>query len=415
MIRTKQAEALRPIYDVAIIGAGPGGCSCAYMLRGQGLKVALIERSTFPRDKTCGDALSFDVINQLGWMSPELADRFKHLAEKLPSSGLLVVSPGGVEVTLRFGGNDVRVGYVCRREVFDNFMYEAVRDLGDIEIIQGCSVTDLEILTDGVTLTTDQGLIRAKAVVGADGAHSVVNKKTLRIPVERDHHSAGLRQYWENVKGFDQYNSIELIFLKEILPGYLWIFPMPNGRANVGIGMLSSEVSTRKVNLREVMDRMIKEHPMLRDRFADARPLETVKGHGLPLGSKKRKLSSDRVILIGDAASMIDPMSGEGVGNAMRCGRVAASTLIKALKENDLSAASLSRYDSELYQKTWKELRVSHTLQKLINYPRFFDFCLRRIKQSQGLQAYISHELVKIHHSGLSAMPKLLLRVLRGK
>lgn len=415
MIRPEQTDAPQTMYDVAIVGAGPGGCSCAYMLHGQGLKVALIEKGTFPRDKTCGDALSFDVINQLGWMNPELAERFKQVAEKLPSSGLLVVSPGGVEVTLRFGGNDVRVGYICRREVFDNFMYEAVRDQGDFEIIQSCNVSDVNVTTDGVTLATSQGPIRARVVVGADGAHSIVNKKTLQIPVERDHHSAGLRQYWENVKGFDQYNSIELIFLKEILPGYLWIFPMANGRANVGIGMLSSEVSARKVNLREVMDRMIKEHPMLRDRFADARPLETVKGHGLPLGSKKRRLSTDRVILIGDAASMIDPMSGEGVGNAMRCGRVAASTLIKALKENDLSAASLASYDTEIYRRTWKELRVSHTLQKLINYPRFFDFCLKRIKQSQGLQAYISSELVKIHHTGLTAMPKLLLRVLRGK
>jgi len=415
MSRPEKTDGARPLYDLVIVGAGPGGCSCAYMLSGQGLKVALVDRSTFPRDKTCGDALSFDVLNQLGWMSPDLAERFESIAEKLPSTGLMVISPGGVEVTLRFGGNDVRVGYTCRREVFDNFMFEAVRDKGDIDLFEDCNVLNVDVRADGVTLATSQGPIDAKVVVGADGAQSVINRKTLGIPVERDHHSAGLRQYWENVKGFDQYNSIELIFLKEILPGYLWIFPMADGKANVGIGMLSSEVSNRKVNLREVMDRMIKEHPMLRDRFAEARPLETVKGHGLPLGSKKRKLSSDRVILIGDAASMIDPMSGEGVGNAMRCGRVAASTLLKAMKENNLSAASLARYDKEIYQRTWNELRVSHALQKVINYPRFFDFCIKRIKQSQGLQAYVSSELVKIHHTGLSAMPKMMWRVLRGK
>ena len=95
---------------------------------------------------------------------------------------------------------------------------------------------------------------------------------------------------------------------------------MNDGKANVGIGMLSSHISQKKINLKVVLQKLIETHPQLKDRFINAKALESIKGFGLPLGSKKRRLSGDRYVLTGDAASLIDPFSGEGIGNAIRSG-----------------------------------------------------------------------------------------------
>ena len=165
-------------------------------------------------------------------------------------------------------------------------------------------------------------------IIGADGAHSVVAKYLGTTTIERKHHSAGLRVYYENITSFHPDRYIELYFFNEILPGYLWIFPLPDNKANVGIGMLSDTITKKKINLRETLEKLMRTHPALKERFQYARPLETVKGFGLPLGSKQRKISGDRILLAGDAASLIDPFSGEGIGNAIRSGRVAAEHVL---------------------------------------------------------------------------------------
>ena len=119
------------------------------------------------------------------------------------------------------------------------------------------------------------------------------------------------------------------------------------------------------------------------DRFRDAKPLETAKGYGLPLGSKKRKISGDRFLLLGDAASLIDPFTGEGIGNAIRSGRVAANHIIGAFRVNDFSASFNTAYDKEIYTRMWPELKVSRALQNLCRYPRLFNSVVRKANKSQ--------------------------------
>jgi flavin-dependent dehydrogenase len=111
-------------------------------------------------------------------------------------------------------------------------------------------------------------------------------------------------------------NYIELHFLKDFLPGYLWIFPLPNGLCNVGAGILSSHASRNHINLRDRLMRAIRNHPDLSSRFTNAEMIGKVEGWGLPLGSKRRRLSGDNFLLTGDAASLIDPFTGEGISNS---------------------------------------------------------------------------------------------------
>jgi geranylgeranyl reductase family protein len=384
-------------FDVLIVGAGPAGCACALKLADSGLKVALLDKAVFPRDKTCGDALSIDVVNQLPLLSEQLATRFANFTAKIPSYGVSIYSPDHQLLEIPFvHKNKKGCGYISTRLDFDNFLFEQVQQLPNLSIFQNCTIQHITNTADGVKIQTNLGEFTGEIVVGADGAHSVVAKQLNANKVEKAHYSAGLRVYYEGVTNLHSDNFIELHFFKELLPGYLWIFPLPNNKANVGLGVLSSEVSARKLNLKEILQKLVQTHPALVKRFENAKPLETVKGFGLPLGSKKRKISGYRFLLTGDAAGLIDPFSGEGIGNAIRSGRVAAEHIGQCFAQKDFSAKFNERYDEEIYRRMWKELKLSRTLQKLCKYPGLFNFIVKRANKSLYLKQYFTEALANI-------------------
>lgn len=369
-------------FDVIIAGAGPAGSACALSLKNSGLRVVLIDKASFPRDKVCGDALSVDVVNQLPLLSENLTATFAQFPLKTASAGVRIFSPGMTSVDIPFvSKGEKRKGYICSRVNFDDLLFQETKHCSTITIKENCAVKDIEATASGIVARTSLGDFTAKMIVGADGAHSVVRKLSGLKAVERDHHSAGLRQYYEGVTSFHEEGFIELYFFKDILPGYLWIFPMPNNMANVGIGMLSSVVSRKKISLREVMERLIASNPRMRERFRNAHPLEKAKGYGLPLGSRKRSISGTGYLLTGDAAGLIDPFSGEGIANAIRSGRIAADHVVSCFKRNCFSAAYNKAYDAKIYRSMWRELRLSRMLQRLCRYPWLFDQVINKASE----------------------------------
>ncbi len=396
-------------FDVVIVGAGPAGAACAIRLGGSGLKVALLDKAIFPRDKTCGDALSVDVINQLAMLSDKLATDFTFLANKIPSYGVKIFSPDHQCVDIPFVHKNVKsCGFISPRLDFDNFLFQHVKEYPNISIFENCAVEKITQHASKNSIHTKSSIFECDIVIGADGAHSVVSRNVGDIKVDKKHHSAGLRIYYEGVTSFHEEGFIELHFFKEILPGYLWIFPLADNKANVGIGMLSSVVAKQKVDLKKVLQKLINTHPNLKERFKDATPLETIKGYGLPLGSKKRNISGERFLLTGDAAALIDPFSGEGIANAIRSGRVAADHAIQCCEQNNFSAAFNKAYDKEIYRRMWNEFKISKTLQRIINYPRLFNFVLKRINNSKRLQGVLIEALANVEQKK-KLLRKLLL------
>ncbi|MEO7537232.1 MAG: geranylgeranyl reductase family protein [Ferruginibacter sp.] len=396
----------RTNFDVIIVGAGPSGTACAIKLADSGLNVALLDKASFPRDKTCGDALSVDVINQLPMLADGLVAEFEALENKIPSYGVKIFSPDHNYVDIPFiHKNEKSCGYISPRMNFDNLLFQHAKQYSNIHIFENCGVNTVAVKKENVEIETSLGTFSAEMVIGADGAHSVVAKQLADIKVEKEHYSAGLRVYYEGVADFHAENYIELHFFKSTLPCYLWVFPLAENKANVGIGMLSSIVSKKKLNLKEILQDLLKTHPHLKARFENAKPLETIKGYGLPLGSKKRNISGERFLLTGDAAALIDPFTGEGIANALRSGRVAAAHSIACFEQRNFSAAFNKQYDKEIYHRMWKEFKISSTLQRLVSYPRLFNFVIRKARQSKYMQKVLIDALANIEKK-----KKILLR-----
>ena len=384
--------------DVLIAGAGPGGASTSVFLAKEKINHIIIDKAVFPRDKICGDAFSGKSVGILKRITPAWQDYF--LADKnkaVVSTGIQFTAPDNtcldIPFLLKNTKEQIPAGFVSKRIDFDNTLAGLI-DNQYATFLTGTLLEDIEEIKDGLLVTIKQHgerkQIFTKMIVGAEGRGSIVAKKMAQHTMELAHYSAGIRAYYKNVSGMHEQNYIELHFLKELQPGYLWIFPLPNGTANVGVGMLSKSISLKKVNLKQLMLEAIKTHPTLKDRFVNATIEGPIDGWGLPLGSKKRKLSGNRFLLTGDAGSLIDPFTGEGIGNAMVSGLVASRVIKKAIDANDFSIHFLKQYDDELYTKLWTELKLSHYLQILSSKPRLFNFVVNKASRSKELKETIS-------------------------
>lgn len=309
---------------------------------------------------------------------------------------------------------DAPIGFVCKRIHFDQFLVDEIKRRPEIQFIQGVSIDQYQYGTDGYLLSEAGGSlqIKAKLVIVANGAHSSFTRHIANFSMDPQHHAAGVRAYYKNVTGMHKDNFIELHFLQPLLPGYLWIFPLPNGEANVGLDMISSAVKKKKVNLKQLLQTTIQQDPVLKERFRDASAISPVEGYGLPLGSKRRMLAGDRYLLTGDAAHLIDPFTGEGIGNALYTGRIAAEHAAAAIKSGDYSAAALSSYTDHVYRVLGAELSLSHRLQRMVKYKWLFNFLMKMGTRNKQLRELISCMFYEVDVRKKLASPMFYLKVL---
>ncbi len=382
--------------DILILGAGPGGAFCALTLAKAGIPCTLVDRAVFPRDKVCGDALSGKVVEVMRKLDPQLADQLPLDPDHLGSWGVTFVAPNRKELRVPFRKDldkrQAAPGFISRRIHFDNLLVEECRRHPLIRLIEGLSLTRFHRTEEGFSAHSEdcEKEIHARLVIAADGAQSRFAKAFGGMSVEPEHYCAGLRAYYKGVKGLDKDNFIELHFLQNFLPGYFWIFPLPNGYANVGVGMRSDVVGNRKVNLKKEMMHLIETDPEISKRFEGATLEGPIAGYGLPLGSRKRKISGDNYLLVGDAASLIDPFTGEGIGNAMYSGYFAAQQAARCIAEHRFAAEFLHRYDVEVYDRLWEELKLGRRMQKLVQYPWLFNLVVNKAHKNRTLRETIS-------------------------
>jgi geranylgeranyl reductase family protein len=388
---------------VCILGGGPGGCATALQLAKHGVEAVLVEKASFPRDKVCGDALSGKVMRTLERLDAELAAQVKRDAHAMPSWGVTFVAPSGRSLRVPFSrstGLGEAPGVILPRMQFDDLLFQRTKKAQGITVLEGTAAKAFERTGDGWMVTLEDrahksdpvggSTVQCSLIIDASGANSPFARHVARLAMEPRHHAAGVRAYYSGVKGLDPQGFIELIFLKDLLPGYLWVFPLPGGRANVGLGLRSDVVKSRRVDLKTLMTRLLAEHPQLRDRFAEATLEGGIQGMGLPLASKRRKLSGEGYLLVGDAGHLIDPFTGEGISHAMISGVYAADVAHEAIAEKDLGTTRLRAYDARVWRRLGQELAISTRLQQLANQAWLFDFVVDRANKNPALADTIS-------------------------
>lgn len=310
---------------------------------------------------------------------------------KNPNTGWKLVAPNGKSAEVSF----VKPGYVSRRMDFDNFLFQAASAVTEVETQTNFQLDKIDRQGDVWEIKDLSGTksLQAKLLIACDGAHSVVARQVAGKKVEPEHYSAAVRAYFSGIKTFENPGMIEIILLKKFLPGYFWIFPLDNQSANVGFGMLSSAIHKRRINLKKTFYEIIHNEPIIAPRFKQAIQHGALEGMGLPLGGKKRQISGTGFMLCGDAASLIDPLNGEGIGNAMWSGLLAAQQAVSCFNQNNFNADFLKNYDQEVYRKLGPELRKKLMMQKLFNRPWLINAIINFAQNRPSFQKWLGGKL----------------------
>ncbi|MEL6926824.1 MAG: FAD-dependent oxidoreductase, partial [Bacteroidota bacterium] len=234
------------VFDVVIVGAGPAGCTAALALQGSGLSVALLEKGRFPRDKVCGDAIPGPAFKTLYELNPDWGEQLFALKaqQRIYESEFVLSKDRGLGMEWKMKT------YNARRLDFDNHLWEMVQQHTETKTYEDTFVKSITPKDNGVVLhTARQQSFFAKVIIGADGANGVTARQLAGYRLNRAHHCAAVRAYYRNVDHLEPNKNL-FFTQKKFLPGYFWIFPLPNGEANVGLGMRSDILKKRKVNLR---------------------------------------------------------------------------------------------------------------------------------------------------------------------
>ncbi|HRY42513.1 MAG TPA: NAD(P)/FAD-dependent oxidoreductase [Thermoanaerobaculia bacterium] len=372
-------------FDLVVVGAGPAGSSAALRAARAGLRTLLLDRATFPRRKTCGDALGGRAVAALRELG--LLEEVRRLPGVLVHR-VLFTSPEGTELSIdlaRAARPDLVTGFVIRREVLDAFLLGKAREAA-AEVREGFQVD--EVVREGGAVRGVRGRdlatgarreFQADVVLGADGAHSAVARSLGLFRRDRRRTVVATRAYYRGVGGVG--DRIELHYLEDVSPGYLWIFPVEDGLANVGIGMLAAPMRRRRVHLVRCLESALVS-PRFASRFSGAERVAAPEGADLPVGGSRRVASGAGFLLAGDAAGLVDPFTGEGIANAMWSGLLAAETVVEASRERDFGARSLARYEERLDEGIREELRVAARVQAVARLRPLLDFTIRRAARS---------------------------------
>jgi menaquinone-9 beta-reductase len=332
-------------YDLLIVGAGPAGAAAALTARrvAPDARIAVVDRAAFPRDKPCGDAISPDAVAELARLG--LSDA----VDGFPSvDRLRLRAPGGAEVA------DVppAVGYVVPRLVFDARLAAGARATG-VEWVHA-TVRGLRRDDRGISVDTAAGSLVARVVIGADGANSIVRRAVTATPISAGAMGVAVRGYAPAPAGDPE---LLLVWERGDVLAYAWSFPIDGRRCNVGYGVFGTRHPPRRAALVARLAALV-------PHGADAASL---RGHRLPLSNGGLVLGRGQVLLAGDAASLINPITGEGIYYALLSGRLAASAALRS------PAAPLPGYRALLRATLGGHLRSTRWLAAVAGHSSVLD------------------------------------------
>jgi flavin-dependent dehydrogenase len=416
-------------FDVIVVGGGPGGSASAAYAAMDGCRVLLLEKAVYPRDKTCGDAVggkSLKHVSELG---------VKPMIEKMPHNrvtGIIFSSANGQSIQCSLPEEEIEnkeAGFALPRKEFDYVMFKRSVELvleNDGSVIQDFTVTNVNVdESDEKKIIGVTGIIGGKKsgnepltftaplTIGAGGytcpVAKTITEKCHDEPMRDEVHYCGAyREYWVDVGGCEgEKIPIEIHFIKEVIPGYWWIFPVgvnDEGKTivNVGIGMVIKEMNKQSVKLKKLQKWVIEEHPVFSKRFKNATMVEgSGKGHQLPFGSPRKNAPSFQprrsamagAICVGDAASLVDPFSGEGVGNALVSSKMAISHFDAEKHKDGFPTSQAEAYMIELWDTLGPELTNSFKMQKMVRKTWLMNWIIKKANKKPAIKDMLEQSL----------------------
>ncbi len=382
--------------DAIIVGAGPAGCAAAFFLANSGFDVLIVDKTQFPRDKICGDGISapaLDILEEMGALGK--------IEEKNPLkiSRVMISSPNGRMMTGEYPAiNNYRnYGHVVKRKELDFILFEQTKALPSVQTMENFRVNGL--IHGNAKVIGVKGLqgdvemeILADYIIGADGVHSKIAREIGLFNDKKGHRGFAVRAYYEHMRDLSE--AVEIHYDSAVAPGYCWIFPTSETSANVGVGLFTRYGDPKAV--KDLFHLFINHNQFAKRKLKNAERRGPLKGFPLTLGSFGASRSKKNVLLTGDAASFIDPMTGEGIYYALLSGKMAA----EAIKKGGAAGRA-----GEMYEKMWKgkfkykEFLPGYLLQTFMKSKHVLNFAVaigsRSPRIANRAAAVIGHLLPK--------------------
>ena len=346
--------------DVAVVGAGPAGSAAAVRLARAGREVVVLDRARFPRDKCCGDGLTTDALRRLDrlGLDPKAVATWQHVDD------IVVRSPSGRIVRLPFPRDRGTYAAVAQRRDLDAALVELARQAG-ATVLDGCGLAAARTANGSVVLEADGAdPVTARYAIGADGMWSPL-RKALGQGEEPGYLGEwhAFRQYFGGVG--PEASQMWVWFEPDLLPGYAWSFPLPDGRANVGFG-LPRQAGRPTGEMARVWAGLV-ERPALRSVLGAAEPLEPHRAWPIPARVTTSRLTAGggRVLFAGDAARATDPMTGEGIAQALETATLAADAILADAED---PARVGDRYRREVARNLAPNHHLSTALSRILRH-----------------------------------------------
>lgn len=393
------AEADRAV-EVLVVGVGPAGAAAAITLARAGVEVLVVDKAIFPRDKTCGDGLTADALRILEDLGLEPAD----VATWQDADTCWIRSPAGVATAFQMPSGRGSFMATAQRLDLDAALVDLALDAG-AEIIDGHPLTDATDEGPHIIANVEGlGRIRANYVIGADGMWSPLRKSLgVAVPGSKGKYLGewhAFRQYFSDVSPAAA-TDLWIFFEEDLVPGYFWSFPLPDGRANVGFGIQRTpETRTKdmKVLWKDLLDR-----PHVQELLGpDATPEDAHKAWPIPARIDKMVTSAGRALFVGDAVGACDVMSGEGIAQALITGVRAAESILGHSEPGDVRRS----YDRSARNELLADHRMSSLLVSGLSTPFGADAAIAIASYNDWTRRNFARWLFEDYPRALIATPR---------
>ncbi|MFZ1862939.1 MAG: NAD(P)/FAD-dependent oxidoreductase [Polyangiales bacterium] len=358
----------KEIFDVAIVGAGPAGATCAWYLAKGDIRVALIDKAKFPRDKFCGDAVIPRAQRHLQRMG--VLDQLVEAGQCLFTTSGGFVSPSGIECLSDSAENPSGTPMSVKRIILDERIVRAAQSAG-AKLLEEMPVDKITFDERSRTWTTHAGhkKVEARTLVLADGAQS---KLARSLGIVKDGPQAICSRAFID-GGSHQFETDGICYMEqELLPGYAAIFRHPNDELNFCTYIIPGGEAVPS-DLKVLHHGLLERNSIIRRHLGSRYEIEPMKGAWLRLGGIPKSYA-DHLLIIGDAAGHIDPLTGEGIQFAMEGAEKAAETLVAAFASGRFDAQFLSAYQDAWQREFGDKFGLAEKASRLMaRYPELVD------------------------------------------